>query len=499
MGAVFYTARVEGIEAYLWTHTYPDVALRPDGREVAYVSEIGGARRAWRRPCDGGPAKLLVLPADRDARRVAWSPDGALIAVGVADERVFVVDAQGRDARELGAREASPLRLARRPWAPDGSALAAVSGAGTLALLDVATGTPRVLYRAAAPAEAYAWSRDGRYLCAVLRRGPAHDDVVVVDRETGAVEETTADRPPARRVPLGFTSDGSSLYLVTDEGRENLGLARLGRRGRTLDWLKTPEWDIDVASMSENGRFLLYGLNEDAAHRLRLLDRNSGREPDLPAFGQGACGAIALTPDGARAALVWSASRRPPAIFVVDLGRPGVEEVTRGDDAEPPRSVDAEVVRYESFDRKIPALLYRPETPSGAGVIYLPPDAQARADWKPLVQFLAAKGLVVLVPNVRGTRGYGKTFERVPRGGDEGRDVAAAARHLAAAEGVDPGRVLLLGHFGRALDVARRDPKVWRAAIDLGGVAPAAPAPLPYLPAGEDALREAAEFLLAHA
>jgi len=492
---------VEGIGAYLWAHSYLDVSLRPDGGEVAYVAELSGARRGWRRPVDGGPARLLVLPSDRDARRVAWNPAGSHLAVGVGGERVFVVDAAGRDTRELGAREASPLRLGTKPWSPDGGVLAVASGAGTLALLDVERGLLRALLRAPCRADAHAWSCDGRFLCAALRLAPDHDDVIVVDRETGGVEPLTADRPAARRTPLGFTGDGSALYLLSDEGREHPGLARLDRRTGEFDWVKTPEWDVDIASMSDDGRWILYGVNEDASHRLRLLDRNSGREPELPALPQGACYAAALTPDGTRAAVLWSSSGRPAGVLVFDLVRRTLQEVTRGDDPEPRDAVDAQAVRVESFDRKIPALLYRPggAGPGAPGAVVLSPEGPARADYKPLVQLLVSRGILVLVPTVRGSPGYGRSFERLARGGDEWRDAAAAAHHLVEHEGVAPDRLLLLGSHGRALECAHAGGAPWRAAVDLGGLPPPRPAPLPYLPVGEGALEEAAEFLLAHA
>ena len=43
-----------------------------------------------------------------------------------------------------------------------------------------------------------------------------HQDVVIVDRETGAIAEATRGRTPARRQPIGFSSDDSALYLLTD-------------------------------------------------------------------------------------------------------------------------------------------------------------------------------------------------------------------------------------------------------------------------------------------
>jgi dipeptidyl aminopeptidase/acylaminoacyl peptidase len=45
------------------------------------------------------------------------------------------------------------------------------------------------------------------------------------------------------------------------------------------------------------------------------------------------------------------------------------------------------------------------------------PEAQARPDWDPFIQFLVSElGYVVIAPNVRGSMGYGKSFLRLDNG-----------------------------------------------------------------------------------
>ncbi|MGH7163770.1 MAG: S9 family peptidase, partial [Planctomycetota bacterium] len=323
-------------------------------------------------------------------------------------------------------------------------------------LIDTRTGAARTMTRAPRVHEAVCWSPDGRWLCGVVEEELRRAEIVLADRETGEVEETTAGRPPARRRPFGFSADGSSLYLLTDEGREHLGLARLDLRARKLDWLKLPDWDIDLACMSADGRWILYFVNEDSIHRAHLLDRNSGTEPELPPLPMGACHAASIAADGSRAALVHSTARRPAEVCLLDLPRRALRTITHGMVGGVPAEemIEPEVVRYDSFDRKIPALLYVPRRKPGSGgfpallSLHGGPGAQERPDYHPLYQFLLSRGVLVLAPNIRGSTGFGRAYHDLLRrdvGVGDVRDCAAAADWLRARPDVDARRIGVFG------------------------------------------------------
>ena len=104
------------------------------------------------------------------------------------------------------------------------------------------------------------------------------------------------------------------------------------------------------------------------------------------------------------------------------------------------------------------------------------PTAQSHRSFAAYRQYLLSKGWAVLVPNVRGSTGYGKTYTRLDNldlGGGPLRDVVACKKWLAANAKVDPRRVVVLGgSYGgyMALVAAALTPGEFAASVDWFGV-----------------------------
>jgi len=76
------------------------------------------------------------------------------------------------------------------------------------------------------------------------------------------------------------------------------------------------------------------------------------------------------------------------------------------------------------------------------------PTNQSRREFNGFRQYLVSKGYVVLVPNVRGSTGYGKSFTRLDDldlGGGPLQDVIACKRWLAKEAKVDENKVAIMG------------------------------------------------------
>lgn len=93
-------------------------------------------------------------------------------------------------------------------------------------------------------------------------------------------------------------------------------------------------------------------------------------------------------------------------------------------------------ISYTSFDgREIPAMLYEPVESNGTAVIeaHGGPEVRAQEGIRWRNQLLAQRGYTVLVPNFRGSTGFGREFRKLSDGdlgGDDLRDIVAGAEWL---------------------------------------------------------------------
>jgi dipeptidyl aminopeptidase/acylaminoacyl peptidase len=147
--------------------------------------------------------------------------------------------------------------------------------------------------------------------------------------------------------------------------------------------------------------------------------------------------------------------------------------------------VEPETIHYPSSDgRRIPALLYRPR---GAGrarpvpvvvSIHGGPEDCEHPEYSfdgGVYQYLLHKGIGVLAPNIRGSTGFGRSYQRLiyrDWGGGDLDDLEHAARYLRRLDWVDPKRLGVMGtSYGgfATLSCIARLPGYWAAAIDVCG------------------------------
>jgi dipeptidyl aminopeptidase/acylaminoacyl peptidase len=133
-----------------------------------------------------------------------------------------------------------------------------------------------------------------------------------------------------------------------------------------------------------------------------------------------------------------------------------------------------------SFDgEQIEAYIFRPargDAPPPVVVhVHGGPEAQAVRLFNPVIQGLVAAGYAVVVPNVRGSTGYGKRFaalDDTTRRLDSVADLAAIHDWLGGA-GLDASRAALMGgSYGGYMVLAGLafQPERWAAGVDLVGI-----------------------------
>ncbi|MFY9579663.1 MAG: S9 family peptidase [Gaiellaceae bacterium] len=474
------------------------LAFTPDGEHVLFVSNLSGQFNLWRVPAGGGwPDQLSAFSDDTVRLMGVSSQDGAV---------AFCADHDGDEFHQIYLLEPGrgwPEKITDAPdvqhyvggdcFSPDGTKLAFAANARTptdmeVWIRDLDTGEIQPVFGEGKYSFPAGWSPDGTKLVALDFRNNSDSTLHLIDLESGEMPEVTPHEEDGLYLPGPWAADGSGFYLLSDEGREFRGLAFYDVNSGSWDWVETPEADIEEVGLSRDGRVLAWLVNENGWDRLKVRDLQTGRdlpEPDLPRGARphltGFQPPVAVSADGARVAVILSGPRRPGEVWVVDTETGESRAVTesRIGGLREENLVDVDLISYPSFDgRQIPAWLYRPEAEGKVPVvlaIHGGPEAQERALYNPLYQYLLSRGIAVMATNIRGSTGYGKSYQRLIQrdwGGGDLKDWDHAVKWLHEQDWVDPDRIGVWGgSYGgfAVLTCVTRLPDYWAAAVDIFG------------------------------
>ena len=142
----------------------------------------------------------------------------------------------------------------------------------------------------------------------------------------------------------------------------------------------------------------------------------------------------------------------------------------------PPATAAVAPLEPEPTDRALLATLIAVIPKARRQALHGGPELQARQGFDPVVEALAAAGHTVLVPNVRGSTGYGKRWYAADdkrRRMDAVADLAALHAYLPKL-GLDQSRAALWGgSYGGYMVLAGLafQPGLWAADVDIAGIA----------------------------
>jgi dipeptidyl aminopeptidase/acylaminoacyl peptidase len=477
--------------------TPPPITFTPDGRSILFATDISGQFNIWRVSRSGGTPKQLTTFEDESVRTITVSPDGQTI--------VFIADPSGDEFHQIYAlpiRGGWPERWTNAEkvqhfffpsgWSRDGTQIAycANSRAPTdqdVFVRDVETGEERMVLGGVGFLFPGSWSPDSRFLTCGEFRSASDATIHLVDVETGEARELTphSEDDPTFFVPGPWAPAGTGFFLMTNEGREFTGIAFYRLDDDRYEWFEAPEREIEDLAGSRDGRFLAWLENDDGWSRLRIRDFETGRdmpEPQLPEGTATPLGSgLALSPDGSYAALVWQSPRRPPELYAVETATGRAKRLTDSmvGGLRESELASPELVSYPSFDgRQIPAWLYKPRKRGRVPVVlsvHGGPQVQERPIYNPLYQYLASRGIAVLATNIRGSAGYGKTYQSLISrdwGGGDLKDWDHAAKWLLEQRWVDKDRIGIFGgSYGgfASLSCVTRLPDYWAVGVDIFG------------------------------
>ena len=329
-------------------------------------------------------------------------------------------------------------------------------------------------------AEKGSWSvsdanRDGSRVMIQKYNSASDTECYELDAATGKRRDITL-RPAGGTAAcdiVGYMPDEKSVLMTSDYkgGRSKLYLLDLASGAVREPLPALGAHELDGAGVSDTRAMLVAVSNEDGYGVTHVYSLPDFRPLPAPTSEKGV-----VMPAGVRGrSLTWTINnaRKPGPAFLTTYpekggaAAPPARQLTWTDD----QGVDLgafplpQLVSYKSFDgRVIPAFLFTP--PGYAKGKPIPfvvnyhggPEGQSRPVFSAANQYLLSRGYGILMPNPRGSTGYGREFQMLDnyrRRWDSVRDGVDAAEWLVKSGYAAAGRIATMGgSYGGFMSVA---------------------------------------------
>jgi dipeptidyl aminopeptidase/acylaminoacyl peptidase len=412
-------------------------------------------------------------------------PVGGAKAVPGTDRFVLTRDTGGdewfqlfvRDLDGIGQPLTEPVTRNQSPvFAKDGSLLVwsrATKGSADYAIMAADPADPksrRLVWQGTGAVGPQDISADKATVLLAKGISNRENQLMLLDMASGQVTPLDFSvKAKARFEEARFIDGGKAILAITNAGGDFRRLVRIDvASGQMVQLSEKLNWDVEGYDLAADGRTLAYTLNEDGFSRVMISSLTTPAAVSSPKLPRGVITALSFSPDGKKLAIGLTNATTAGDVWDVDLGSGAVTRWTQSEAGELDSAKLAEptLVRFKSFDGlSVPALVYRPK--NAAPDDRLPviidihggPEAQTRPSWNPGAQYFAdVLGAVVILPNVRGSDGYGTKYLNLDNGPlreDSVKDIGALIDWAGAQPGMDAKRIVVYGQsYGGYMSLA---------------------------------------------
>ena len=469
-------------------------AFSPDGKRLAFVSDLNGVPQIWTIPSEGGWPTLVTNDND-PVGSVIWSPTSDWLAYSLApgggmNTQVFVIKADGSGQKRLsnGGKETNRLF----DWTHDGRRLAVGTNTRNPSAIDAyltdpMSGTSEMVVQNDALATLEDVSRDGNWglVSRLISRGD--NNLYLVNLQTRKETLLTPHDGPGE-FSGELSPDAKTVYLVSNKGRDLLAFARIklgtdGSAGPIEIIAERPDAEVDGFRINEQGTMAALVWNVAGKGELSFVALPSGKQTKGPELPAELVGGLKFSADGKLLAMNISGAATPSNIWTMDLETKRLRQLTNVPHAGVDLSqlVRPELVKFKAHDGlELSGWLYRPKGQTGPGPYAISfhggPEAQERPAFRSDYQSLLAAGIGVFAPNVRGSSGFGKRFVNLDNGElrfNGLKDIKSCVDYLVSAGIADPKRIGITGgSYGGYMTLAgvTEYPELFAAGVDLYGM-----------------------------
>jgi dipeptidyl aminopeptidase/acylaminoacyl peptidase len=485
------------IDRLYMTRQIGDSTWSPDGKTVAFITNVSGRNNLWMVPAEGGWPTQLTISNQRQTQP-AWSPDGkwiAYISDNDGDEQWDVFIVSPKDGRVVNLTHTPEISEESPRWSPTARYLAYLVKPKTSSTYEIdvydmlmrevkhiTTGTP-----ADKQNDNPIWSQDGKRIVYTQEQAKGTDsNIFVADVANGQSTLLTPHDGEATYEAADISPDGKTVLITSNAAGGYDNVALLDIATKKITWLTKDKWRINAANFSADGKLVIWTANVEGNTDLYSHNLATGKTTRLPlpaGVNHPAGDHTAFNKDGSHLLYSHSGPTAPGDLWSYNAATGKSQQLTNslvgGVKAED--MVEPVLVHYPSRDGRwtISALLYVPynmqRNGKNAAIVYVHggPTSQTVNSFNRFIQHIVNQGYMVIAPNYRGSTGYGKEFQQAnifDMGGGDLQDVLAAADFVKATGYLDPNKLILMGaSYGGYLTMmgVTKAPEVWAAGVPI--------------------------------
>lgn len=480
------------IEQFMNTTSIFGSTFSHDEKHILFTSDESGIYNAYMISVEGGESKQITRSDSTSIFAVSFFPyDNRILYMSDRDgNEIYHIYLRNEDGT---VRDLTPYENARatfQGWSHDEKSFFFSCNKRDRKFMDIyemdiETFQHEMIYQNDKGYNLGDISNDKRYMAFNKPITEHNSEMYLYDRDTKETKHLSPHTGDINYNPVTFSVDSKNLYFLTDEGSEFTYLKRYDIDSGFFEKIEEADWDIMYGYFSRNGKYRVVGINSDAKTEIKIVDTGSGTQVHLPKFPNASITSVNISKGEGVMTFYVNGSRSPSNLYVYNFKTRKHTKLTDSMNPEIDAEdlVDAQVVRYKSFDGlEIPAILYKPhhiktgETAPALVSVHGGPGGQARVGYRATIQYLVNHGYVVIDVNNRGSSGYGKTFfklDDLKHGQDDLDDCVEAKKFLAATGYVDTSRVGIIGgSYGGYMVLAALTfrPDEFAVGVDLFGI-----------------------------
>jgi len=326
-------------------------------------------------------------------------------------------------------------------------------------------------------------SNNDRYLVLSLNLSRSEQKLFLYDVKSK--QQVEISNQAANFSGQNFDKNDENYFYTTNYDSEFYYLMSYNLKNGERSTVYKTNWDVAFSYLSKNNSYRVIAVNEDAQNKLTIKNMSDQSDLNLIGFENMNINSVGFSDDEKFLRVSAGSPNSPGDIYTYELSTNKLNKITSNLNSKvnPKDLVNAEVIRYESFDGlEIPAILYKPHSASKKNKVpalvwvHGGPGGQSRIGYRALIQYLVNHGYAILAVNNRGSSGYGKTFyslDDLNHGEDDLQDCVWGKKWLQDQDYINPDKIGIIGgSYGGFMTMAAMtfEPEEFKVGVNIYGV-----------------------------